>query len=145
MPVGMKFVKKNFLTQLNRAAICNNFEKTIEQSFIDALPEDICFPILNAEQHEYIDKGSNKQTYVRCKLLLCSLKSKPNKAPQKKMIFIDSNAIEMINIFDIDMETVVYNLIPVTELPIKAPSDDDPVPKMIKNLVPDSSNYHKYN
>ena len=64
----VKYLNKEILDKVNRRAIANNYNRAVKQEFIDALPDDINFPITFCMLHEHA-AGQPVPAHMRCRIM----------------------------------------------------------------------------
>lgn len=64
----VKYCDKQILSAINRRAIANNYNRAVQQEFIDKLPDDMNFPITFCMLHEHA-AGKPVDAHVRCRIM----------------------------------------------------------------------------
>ena len=64
----IKVCNKEILDKVNKRAIANNYNRAIQQKFIDSLPDDLNFPITMCLPHEHA-AGKPVDTHMRCRIM----------------------------------------------------------------------------
>lgn len=100
----IKYLTKELLDKVNKRAIANNYNRAVTQEFVDALPDDLKFPIVFQMIHEHA-AGQPVAPHMRCRIMTGKALFGP---------FED--------VF-IDVEMGMYEMLPEKEIP------DPPRPK----------------
>jgi hypothetical protein len=64
----IKYCDKQILNAINKRAIANNYNRAIQQQFIDDLPDDVNFPITFCMVHEHA-AGKSVPAHMRCRVM----------------------------------------------------------------------------
>jgi hypothetical protein len=66
--VKVKYCNKKLLAAINRRAIDNNYNRTVQEAYIATLPEDINFPVTFCMPHEHA-AGKPVDQHMRCRIM----------------------------------------------------------------------------
>jgi hypothetical protein len=104
----IKYCNKEMLDKINKRAIVKNYNRAVRQDFIDALPDDVNFPITLCLPHEHA-AGQLVEPHMRCRIMT------------GQSLFGPCN-----DVF-VDVEMGMFELLPEAEVSAKAERSKSPV------------------
>lgn len=110
----VKYLNKDQLDKVNKRAIAKNYNRAVQQEFIDGLPDDLNFPITLTLVHEHA-AGKPVEPHMRCRIMT------------GQALFGPFHDIYV----DIDMG--MYEMLPEREIPDPPKRDKEKVPEFSAN------------
>jgi hypothetical protein len=92
-----KYFTKELLALVNRRAIANNYNRSVEPSFIAQLPNDLSFPVVFELVHEHA-AGKPVAPHMRCRIM------------------IGSSLVGPFDYIFVDVEMGMYEMLPEAEV-----------------------------
>jgi hypothetical protein len=101
----VKFCDKAILKAINKRALRNNYNRAIEEDFVDSLPDEMKFPVTFCMVHEHA-AGQPVAPHMRCRIMVGKSLTGP---------------------FDyvfVDVEMGMFDLLPEVEIPDRESPQD---------------------